>query len=174
MLQPYLFNGIFISKEYSKKNVAYGNWMHKTFCYFLVFVYRPDKWSRKLRLVWGNPYSAPCGSSHLEGKLRDSVLAGLLYDSFICHIFLLSIPLSASGMFMNISTKWYESNNTSQDPGYFTEKSIRYVSWNCISLTPELFNIVCISQGCSYVYREKDSWVLHMAVYDLSLVRCAA
>lgn len=148
--------------------------MHKTFCYFLVFVYRPDKWSRILRFVSGNPYSAPCGSSHLEGILGDSVLAGPLYDSFICHIFLLSIPLSASGMFMNISTKWYESNNTSQDPDYFTEKSIRYVSENCISLTPELFNIVCISQGCSYVSREKDSWVLHMAVYDLSLVRCAA
>lgn len=168
--QPYLFNWIFISKEYSKKNVAYGNWMHKTFCYFLVFIYRPDRWSR---MYGGNPYSAPCGSSHLEGKLGDSVLAGLLYDSFICHIFLLSIPLSASGMFMNISAKWYESNNTSQDPGYFTEKSIRYVWWNCISHTPELFNIVWISQGCKYVYREKDSWVLHMAVYDLSLVRCA-
>lgn len=148
--------------------------MHKTFCYFLVFVYWPDKWSRILQCVWGNPYSAPCGSSHLEGKLGDSVLAGLLYDSFICHIILLSIPLSASGMFMNISTKWYESNNTSQDPGYFTEKSIIYVSRNCISLNSKLFNIVCISQGCSYVCREKDSWVLHMAVYDLSLVCRAA
>jgi len=60
---------------------------------------------KNIKLVWGNPYSAPCGSSHLEGKLRDNVLAGLLYDSFICHIFLLSIPLSAGGMFMNISTK---------------------------------------------------------------------
>lgn len=120
--------------------------MHKRFCYFLAFVYR-DKWSRILRRCGGNPYSAPCGSCHLEGKLRDSVLVGPLWDSFICHIFLLSIPLSASGMFMNISTKWYESNNTSQDPGYFPEKSIRCVSWNCISLTLQLFNIVCISQG---------------------------
>lgn len=41
----------------------------------------------------------------LRGKLRDSVLAGLLYDSFICHTFLLSIPLSGRGMFMNISTE---------------------------------------------------------------------
>lgn len=160
-------------KSTGKRIFANGNWMHKTFCYFLVFVYR-DKWSRILRRCGGNPYSAPCGSCHLEGKLRDSVLVGPLWDSFICHIFLLSIPLSASGMFMNISTKWYESNNTSQDPGYFTKKSIRCVSWNCISLTLQLFNIVCISQRCSCVCRGRDSWVLHMAVYDLSLVRCAA
>lgn len=39
----------------------------------------------------------------LRGKLGDSVLAGPPYDSFICHTVLLSIPLSASGMFMNIS-----------------------------------------------------------------------
>lgn len=54
--------------------------MHKTFCYFLVFIYRPDKWSRILRFVLENPYSAPCGSSHLDDKLR-SVLAGLLHVS---------------------------------------------------------------------------------------------
>lgn len=54
--------------------------MHKTFCYFLVFIYRPDKWSRILRFVLENPYSAPCGSSH-DDKLGDSVLAGLLHLS---------------------------------------------------------------------------------------------
>lgn len=157
-----------------KKNVAYGNWLHKTFCYFLVFVYRADKWSGILKPVRGNPYSAPCGSGHLEGKLRDSVLAGPLYDSFICHIFLLSIPLSARGMFMNISTKWYESNNTSPDLGYFTENRSD-VSPEIAFLSPgESFHSVCISPRCSCAYRETDSWVLHMAADDLSLVRCAA
>lgn len=53
ILLPYLCNGIFISKERSKKNVAHGNWMHKTFCYFTVFVYRQNKWSRILGPVRG-------------------------------------------------------------------------------------------------------------------------
>lgn len=52
----------------------------------------------------GNPYSAPRGAAALRGKVGDSVLAGPLYDSFICQPFLLSVPLSAGGMFMNIST----------------------------------------------------------------------
>lgn len=40
----------------------------------------------------------------LRGKVGDGVLAGPPCDSFICQPFLLSVPLSAAGMFMNIST----------------------------------------------------------------------
>lgn len=53
ILLPYLCNGIFISKEHNKNNVAHSNWMHKTFCYFTAFVYRQNKWSRILAPVRG-------------------------------------------------------------------------------------------------------------------------
>lgn len=104
--QPYLCNGIFIRKEYSRNNVALGNWRHKAFSYFLLFVYWPDKWWRIFRPVlevggWGACWKQPS----LRGKLRDSVLAGPPYDSFIRHTFLLSVPLSARGMFMNVSLR---------------------------------------------------------------------
>lgn len=35
------------------------------------------------------------------------------------------------------------------------KKLIRYVSWNCISLARELFNIVCISLLCCCAYRKE-------------------
>lgn len=73
--QPYLCNGIFISEEYSKNNVAHSNWLHKAFCYILVFVYWLDKWWRLLWLVCeGILTQRLVEAAILRGKFRDSVL----------------------------------------------------------------------------------------------------
>lgn len=175
--QPYLCNGIFISKEYSEKDVARSNWMHKTFCYFLVFVYRPNQWSTILqRRLRGNPYSAPRpAGSHLEAKLWDSVLAvPAPWFIYLSGIF------CWADHYLRAGCLWIHPQN---DMKAITLCGIWVISPQnrsdvspeiAFPRLPELFNIVADCSCERPVGRQTDSWVLHMAVCDLSLLGCTA
>lgn len=103
----------------------------------MVFVYRSDKgWS----------VEAGAGVPPLLSARRGKVGA-LHRDSFIRHAFVLSTPLPARRLFMNVSARRYGSNNTPPVLGCFSGNRSDASPGIGFLFPPRLFNVMRVSHG---------------------------
>lgn len=86
------------------------------------------------------------GVAFLLSAQRGKVGA-LRHDSFIRHAFMLSTPLSARRLFMNVSARRYGSNNTPTVLGCFSGNRSDASAQIAFLFPPRLFNVVRVSHG---------------------------